>query len=76
MRFPIVGALGGVVFVDFGNVFQDAFTYRLGDLRYAAGPGLRYNTPVGPVRVDFGIIIDRRTGEDFGRVELSIGQAF
>ena len=76
VRFPIVGALGGVVFVDFGNVFQDAFTYRLGDLRYAAGPGLRYNTPVGPVRVDFGIIIDRRTGEDFGRVELSIGQAF
>ena len=76
VRFPIVGALGGVVFVDFGNVFQDAFTYRLGDLRYAAGPGLRYNTPVGPVRVDFGIIIDRRTGEDFGRLELSIGQAF
>jgi outer membrane protein insertion porin family/translocation and assembly module TamA len=76
VRFPLVGELGGVVFVDFGNVFEDAFTYPLGDLRYAVGPGLRYNTPVGPVRVDFGIIIDRRTGEDFGRVELSIGQAF
>ena len=67
---------GGAVFVDFGNVFSDPFTYRLGELRYAVGPGIRYNTPVGPLRVDFGVIVDRRAGEDFGRVEFSIGQAF
>jgi outer membrane translocation and assembly module TamA len=76
LRFPIAGAFGGAVFVDFGNVFSDPFTYRLGELRYAVGPGLRYNTPVGPLRVDFGVIVDRRAGEDFGRVEFSIGQAF
>ena len=76
LRFPIVGAFGGAVFMDFGNVFSDPFTYRLNDLRYAVGPGIRYNTPVGPLRVDFGIIVDRRAGEDFGRVEFSIGQAF
>ena len=60
----------------FGNVFSDSFTYRLSDLRYAAGPGVRYNTPIGPIRVDVGFILNRRAGDDFGRVEFSIGQAF
>ena len=76
LRFPLFGEFGAVLFVDFGNVFRSPFTYRLGDLRYAVGPGLRYNTPVGPVRLDVGIIVDRRADEDFGRIEFSIGQAF
>jgi outer membrane protein assembly complex protein YaeT len=76
VRFPIAGALGGAAFIDFGNVFRDSFTYRLDDLRYAVGPGIRYNTPIGPVRLDIGFIMDRRSGEDLLRVELSIGQPF
>lgn len=76
VRFPLFGDFGAVLFLDFGNVFLSSFTYRLGDLRYAVGPGLRYNTPVGPVRLDVGIIVDRRADEDFGRIEFSIGQAF
>jgi outer membrane translocation and assembly module TamA len=76
LRFPIVGDLGGALFVDFGNVFDDAFTYRLDELRYAVGPGIRYNTPIGPLRLDVGVIVDRRQDEAFGRVEFSIGQAF
>jgi outer membrane protein assembly complex protein YaeT len=76
LRFPLFGDFGAVLFLDFGNVFSSSFTYRLGDLRYAVGPGLRYNTPVGPLRLDVGIIVDRRQGENFGRIEFSIGQAF
>ena len=76
LRFPLFGDFGAVLFVDFGNVFASSFTYRLGDLRYAVGPGLRYNTPVGPLRLDVGVIVDRRPGENFGRIEFSIGQAF
>lgn len=76
LRFPLFGDFGAAIFVDFGNVFRSVFTYHLGDLRYAVGPGLRYNTPVGPVRLDVGFLLDRRPGEDFGRVEFSIGQAF
>src|SRR5262249_11298852 len=76
LRFPLFGDLGAVLFVDTGNVFHSPFTYRLDDLRYAVGPGIRYNTPVGPFRLDLGIIVDRRSGEQFGRVEFSIGQAF
>jgi outer membrane protein assembly complex protein YaeT len=76
LRFPIAGKFAGALFVDFGNVFLDSFTYKLDELRYAVGPGMRYNTPVGPLRLDVGFILDRRTDEDFGRVEFSIGQAF
>ncbi|MGE3535846.1 MAG: outer membrane protein assembly factor BamA [Candidatus Tectimicrobiota bacterium] len=76
VRFPLFGEFGAALFVDFGNVFRSTFTYHLAELRYAVGPGLRYNTPVGPVRLDVGFLLDRRPGEDFGRVEFSIGQAF
>jgi outer membrane protein assembly complex protein YaeT len=76
LRFPLFGELGAVLFIDTGNVFRAPFTYRLDALRYAVGPGIRYNTPVGPFRLDVGIIVDRRPGEQFGRVEFSIGQAF
>jgi outer membrane protein assembly complex protein YaeT len=76
LRFPIAGDLGGVVFVDAGNVYSDSFGYDLGDLRYGAGPGIRYNTPVGPFRLDFGIALNPRTGDSFGRLDFSIGQAF
>jgi outer membrane protein insertion porin family len=76
LRFPLFGVFGGALFVDFGNVFSDAFTYRLSELRYAVGPGVRYNTPIGPLRLDIGFIVDRRPDETWGRVELSIGQAF
>lgn len=76
VRFPIAGDLSGATFFDFGNVYHDSFTYRLSDLRYAAGPGIRYLTPIGPVRFDVGFIVNRRAGDKFERIDFSIGQAF
>jgi outer membrane protein insertion porin family/translocation and assembly module TamA len=76
LRFPISGDLGGVVFVDAGNVYTDSPGYDLGDLRVGVGPGIRYNTPVGPFRLDFGIALNPQTGDPFGRLDFSIGQAF
>ena len=76
LRFPFIGDLGGVLFVDFGQVFESSLVYHLDQLRYAVGPGIRYDTPIGPLRFDVGFITDRRPDEPFGRVELSIIQAF
>ena len=76
LRFSIAGDLGGVLFVDFGQVFAPSLSYHFDQLRYAVGPGIRYATPVGPLRFDVGFITDRRPDEPFGRVELSIIQAF
>ena len=53
-RFPIWNDLSGVLFLDGGNVWADEWDFDLGNLRYDVGPGLRYNTPVGPIRVDIG----------------------
>ncbi len=76
LRFPIIGQLWGALFLDFGNVFSEPFTYRFNDLRYAVGRGIRYITPIGPIRLDVGFVIDPRSNEDAARLEFSIGQAF
>jgi outer membrane protein assembly complex protein YaeT len=84
VRLPVRGKLGAVVFLDYGNVWTNSWDFDLGDLRYAAGPGLRYMTPVGPARFDFGYQINpfenlRVNGEPerrHWRVHFSIGQAF
>lgn len=65
MRLPFVGnRLGGTVFYDGGNVYSDlthiSFAWKpnspatLNYFSHTVGVGLRYPTPVGPVRVDFG----------------------
>jgi outer membrane protein insertion porin family len=76
LRFPVRGNFGGVVFLDIGNVFTDFSTVTNYEIRKIAGVGIRYNTPVGPVRVDWGHFLDRREGEDGSRFYVSVGQTF
>ena len=54
LRVPICGNFGAVLFLDAGNVWNNAWDFNLNDLRYDVGPGLRYNTPIGPIRLDLG----------------------
>jgi outer membrane protein assembly complex protein YaeT len=84
LRAILRGNLGGVVFLDAGNVWTQASDFRLGDLRYAVGPGLRYQTPVGPIRFDVGYQLNPIDGLQVNgapqkrrfRIHFSIGQAF
>jgi outer membrane protein assembly factor BamA len=84
IRFPLKGNFGGVVFVDYGNVWQNSWDFNLNDLRYDTGAGLRYTTPIGPVRFDFGYQLNPIAGLlDNGkpesrrwRLHFSIGQSF
>jgi outer membrane protein insertion porin family len=73
--------LGLVGFVDAGNVFEKASDVTLNDLRSAAGFGLRYRSPLGPLRVDLGFKLDRRvlasgSRERLAILHISLGQAF
>jgi outer membrane protein assembly complex protein YaeT len=84
LRAQLRGKLGAVVFLDGGNVWADSWGMNVRDLRYAVGPGLRYQTPVGPIRFDFGYQLNpipelRVNGEEQPRrwrIHFSIGQAF
>lgn len=72
MRF---GSFGVVPFIDGGSVSQELFS-EFGKLRWGGGLGLRYFSPVGPIRVDVAVPFDRRSEDDAYQLYLSIGQAF
>jgi len=63
-------------FLDVGNVYASGSRPDFTDLRSDAGGGVRWLSPFGPIRVDYGIKLDRRTGEDFGAFQFSVGSAF
>ena len=73
-EFGIVG------FTDAGNVFRKASDIDLSRLRATVGFGVRYNSPLGPVRLDFGFKTDRQTIggqlESAWEYHLNIGEAF
>jgi outer membrane protein insertion porin family len=63
-------------FFDVGNVYGFKTKFDLTDLREAAGAGVRWQSPFGPIRVDYGVNLDRRKGEDFGAIQFSVGSPF
>ena len=69
------GAFAVVPFVDAGNIYEKS-TPDFSGLRYGAGLGLRYHSSFGPIRIDVGTPINRRTGDPRVTVFVSLGQAF
>jgi outer membrane protein insertion porin family len=75
LRFPIRGPLEAALFADFGNLYFDptyVFEHAI-SFRADVGPGVRVDTPVGPLVFDYGINVTRRSYEDFGAFHFAIG---
>jgi len=53
---------GFVTFLDWGNVWQKAEQVTFNDIKYTTGLGLRYNTPVGPLSIDYGYKLKQENG--------------
>ena len=74
-RFPLFATVGGAVFADIGNVYADG-DIDFSDLRYGTGVGVRYLSPVGPLRLDVAVPLNRRWWEDGIQYFLTLGYAF
>jgi len=75
LRFALGKGFGLVTFVDVGNVWKTIDDVQ-DELKYTAGAGLRYNTPVGPIRIDYGHKMNKEEGESSGEVHFNFGHAF
>ncbi len=77
-RYPLLRKMGlvGVVFFDTGNAWSKDDGYDLSDLRRSAGLGIRWYSPMGPLRLEYGWVLDPREGENTSNWEFSIGSQF
>jgi len=76
IRFPLFLGLGGAVFLDGGALYLHDRAISIDEFRESMGPGLRYQTPIGSIALDYGFKLDRRSGESIGEVHFTIGNIF
>lgn len=76
LRIQITDTIGIVPFFEGGDVYESSLPKLSTDLFYGAGLGLRYHTPIGPVRLDVAFPLDRRPEDDAFQIYISLGQAF
>jgi outer membrane protein insertion porin family len=77
--YPLFNFLKVAVFYDTGNVWAKVKEIKLNDLKSGIGFGVRVKTPVGPIRVDYGIPLDTEAGEskkNGGMFHFSMSQGF
>jgi outer membrane protein assembly complex protein YaeT len=77
LPLPVYGKkIGGVVFMDAGNVYFKARNIDLGQLKYSPGVGLRYLSPIGPIGVDVAFPVNPIDNDRGYQFHFSIGYGF
>lgn len=73
--FPLISEirLKGLVFTDIGSAF---YAFKEMNLRYTAGLGVRWISPFGPIRLEWGYNLDKKEGEQPSRFEFAFGTFF
>jgi outer membrane protein insertion porin family len=71
--FPLIKNAGmkGVTFFDTGNTWESGF--HVNDMRKTAGVGIRWYSPIGPLRLEWGYVLDRKENEDSSKWEFTMG---
>jgi outer membrane protein insertion porin family len=70
-RFPLAENFQAVLFVDWGQAWDIEESIDIADLKFGRGVGVRFDTPIGPIRLDYGI-----NEEGIGKTYFSIGNTF
>ena len=76
VRVRVTETIGVAAFVDAGAAFTSTLPDFDDELRIGAGPGIRYFSPIGPLRLDVGFPVNPRNSDDAFQLYISIGQAF
>jgi outer membrane protein insertion porin family len=76
IHFPLFFGLAGAIFWDGGGLYLHDRAISMNDFRQGVGPGLRYRTPIGPISLDYGFKMRRRSDESIGEVHFTIGNIF
>lgn len=76
--FPIIKEQGilGVIFYDIGNVYGNDESWQFSRYKHSAGAGIRWLSPMGPLRLEWGNNLDPVDDEDKSNWEFSIGGNF
>lgn len=73
--FPLFQEVGlrGVAFFDLGNAWLQEDGIDLGNLRYSTGLGIRWLSPFGPLRIEFGVPLNAKKDEEKQPIQFSFG---
>lgn len=76
LQWPLWQALYVAGFMDAGNLSSSLKEFDWADTRFGVGPGLRFYTPIGAIRVDYGYNLVRRDGDPIGAWQFGFGFTF
>ncbi len=76
--FPLIKSinLNGVLFYDMGSVWSKQYQFSSSEIRKSIGVGIRWFSPLGPLRIEWGYNIDKKPGEDSSNINFQIGGGF